>query len=74
MSKSKEEIEEILEYVIKLIDKQIPKKPIERHYEDPGEEPYIKHTCPAGCRVTLHGGRYGVKYCPRCGQAIDWSE
>lgn len=72
MSKSKEE--EILECVIKLIEKRIPKKPIERHYEDPGEEPYIKHTCPAGCRVTLHGGRYGVKYCPQCGQAIDWSE
>lgn len=59
---------------ISALEKQIPRKPIERHYEEPGEKPYIKNTCPAGCRITLHGGKYGFRYCPICGQALDWGE
>lgn len=66
--------EEILKCVAEAIEKQIPKKTIERHYEDPGEEPYIKLSCPAGCRVSMQRGKYSIKYCPQCGQAIDWSD
>jgi hypothetical protein len=54
---------------VKALEKQIPKKPIERHYESEGEMQYIKITCPAGCRVQVTPRD---KYCPICGQAIDW--
>lgn len=66
--------EEILKRFTEAIEKQIPKKPIEYHYEDSREEPKIKLTCPASCRVSMQWGKYSVKYCPHCGQAIDWSD
>lgn len=54
---------------IQALEKQIPKKPMFRHYENEGERPYIKITCPAGCRVQVTPRD---KYCPECGQRIDW--
>lgn len=53
------------------------KKPLEKHYENEGEEPYIKYCCPNGCRVQLipptgKGLVCETLYCPKCGQAIDW--
>lgn len=54
-----------------LIYRATPKEPIERHYEEDGEQPYIKTTCPNGCHITL-SKKYD-KFCPECGQAIDWS-
>lgn len=53
---------------IKALDKQIPKKPNDRTetmlqcgiIEVDGE-------CDCGCRVYMRD-----RYCPRCGQAIDW--
>jgi transcription initiation factor IIE alpha subunit len=62
MSKSKEEIGEILEYVIKRIDKRIPKKPnVSIIYECP--------SCASPYDVD-YDGQYD--YCPKCGQLIDW--
>lgn len=58
--------------VLELFDKSTPKKPIERHYEDEGEPPYVKVTCPNGCHVQV-SPRYD-KYCPLCGQKIDWGD
>ena len=49
---------------IQALEKQIPKKPMFRHYG-----PYIKITCPAGCRVQVTPRD---KYCSECGQRIDW--
>lgn len=62
-----------------LIDKATPKKPIERHYENEGEAPYIKYTCPNGCNLQLNpvtekNHSYEDRYCRKCGQAIDWSD
>ena len=57
------------EEAIKALEKQIPKTPMCRHYENEGERPYIKITCPAGCRVQVTPRD---KYCPECGQRIDW--
>lgn len=54
-----------------LINKATPKKPIKRHYGKEGDEPYIKTTCPNGCHITLW---YNHKFCPLCGQAVDWSD
>ena len=56
-----------------------PKKPLERHYEDEGEPPYIKYCCPNGCRVQLipptgKGLVCETQYCNKCGQKIDWCD
>ena len=66
MSKSKEE--EILEYVIKLIDKRIPKKPNVSAYNEDGS--LLIYKCPS-CASPYdvdYDGQYD--YCPKCGQAI----
>ena len=72
MRKSKEEIEEILEYVIKRIGKRIPKKPDVSAYNEDGS--LLMYKCPS-CASPYdvdYDGQYD--YCPKCGQAIDWSE
>ncbi len=63
--------------VSEAIEKQKPKKPIIKHYEDEGEEPYIKYACPNDCGIQLHpvtekNLAYEHVYCPKCGQKIDW--
>ena len=71
MSKSKEEIEEILEYVIKRIDKRIPKKPNVSAYNEDGS--LLIYKCPS-CASSYdidYDGQFDC--CPKCGQAIDWS-
>ena len=71
MSKSKEEIEEILEYVIKRIDKRIPKKPNVSAYNEDGS--LLIYRCPS-CASPFdvdYDGQFDC--CPKCGQAIDWS-
>ena len=62
-------------------EKQKPKKPIYKHYEDEdkGEPPYIKIACPNGCRIQLYpvtdkNLAHEHVYCPKCGQKIDWSD
>ncbi len=59
------------------IEKQIPKKPIEKHYEDEGESPYVKYACPNDCGIQLwpktsKNLAHEHVYCPKCGQKIDW--
>ena len=59
------------------VEKQIPKKPYEGHYEREGEKPYIKYSCPNNCGIQLHPVTerklaYEHRYCPKCGQALDW--
>lgn len=75
MSKSKEEIEEILEYVIKRIDKRIPKKPniYGDGYDDDGNLIYDMYDCP-NCDSSYEIDYEKYDYCPKCGQAIDWSD
>lgn len=68
-SPSTEQIE-ALEEACSALEKQIPKKMLERHYEEPGETPIIKYTCPCGCRIQP---MQSSNYCRICGQALDWS-
>lgn len=60
-----------LEVVIEALEKQLPKKLAEHHYEEPGEVPYVKYGCGNGCRIQP---ARSSKYCNQCGQRIDWSE
>lgn len=62
---------ELCEIAIEALEKQLPKKLVEYHYEEPGEEPYIKYGCGNGCRMQP---TRSSKYCNQCGQRIDWSE
>lgn len=63
---------------IKALEKQIPKKPIAKHYEEAGEHPYVKYACP-DCKTGISAVKeneksYQNRFCHKCGQAIDWSE
>lgn len=48
-------------------------KPAEHHYEEPGEKPYIKYSCPV-CEAfgNLHQLTPGEKNCPLCGVNLSW--
>lgn len=62
---------ELYNTVIEALEKQLPKKLTEHHYEEPGEMPYVKYGCGNGCRIQP---ARSSKYCNQCGQKIDWSE
>ena len=53
---------------IAALKKQIPKKP--KSYVDTGD--CFEYECPK-CRMTYGRVTWRVKYCPNCGQALDWS-
>lgn len=58
---------------IEALEKQIPKKPREKHYEEEGERPYIKYKCPS-CESKYQIHNFIDSYCNNCGQKLDWSE
>lgn len=60
-----------VESSILALKKQIPQKPIEKHYEEEGEKPYIKYKCPS-CQSRYQISKNYDFYCPQCGQKIDW--
>lgn len=47
--------------------------PVEHHYEEPGEKPYIKYGCPV-CEAlgNLHQVTPGEENCPLCGVNFNW--
>lgn len=50
--------------------------PIKKHYEEPGEAPYIKYACPVCTAVGNTGVQLadGVPSCPLCGVNLNWKE
>lgn len=62
---------DLFNVAIEALEKQLPKKLLEYHYEEPGEMPYVKYGCGNGCRMQLSRSS---KYCNQCGQRIDWTE
>lgn len=67
-------VEEI-NIAIKALEKQIPKKPdlIGDGYDDNGNLIYDTWICPC-CQTQYELDYDDYKFCPNCGQAIDWSE
>lgn len=61
-----------VELAVAAMGRQIPQKPIEKHYEEVGEKPYIKYKCPS-CASGNQVSPSIDAYCCRCGQALDWS-
>mgnify|MGYP003296018135 CR=1 FL=1 len=61
---------ETYQKAIEALKKQIPKKP---EYTD---EYFDTAYCPNCGNYEFENGTatWGLKYCPECGQAIDWSE
>lgn len=57
---------EAMEIAFKSLEKQIPKKPIEKPTDDSCL--YYENYCP-NCENLLI---FRYKQCPRCGQRLDW--
>ena len=67
-------IRELQKLIDVEIEKQIPKKPrFEGDGYWRGELVYDTWICP-NCNTDYEVGTDTHKYCPNCGQAIDWSE
>lgn len=61
--------------VLAALEKQlVPKKPNEKHYEEPGEKPYIKYVCPVCGKgispISEQEKAYQNRYCHKCGQNL----
>ena len=60
--------------IIEALEKQIPKKPdFEADGYADGQLVYDTWICPC-CGVHYEVDYDDFKYCPECGQAIDWSD
>lgn len=58
---------------ISSLEKQIPKKPILKEYGFFGPYPFCSW-CDNALINTRNDSWHKEKFCPNCGQAIDWSE
>ena len=59
------------EQIRELKERNTPKPLMERHYEEPREKPYIKYTCPNGCK---NQPLRNSNFCSLCGQRLKWEE
>lgn len=62
---------EALQDAVEALEKEIPKPLKERHYEEPGEKPYIKYCCPNGCKIYP---MVDSNFCRICGQRLKREE
>lgn len=60
-----------LEYAAKVVEKEIPRKPIEKRIEN-GDQTQVFDVCPV-CGFPYIDQEFG-DYCPKCGQKLDWEE
>ena len=65
----------IVNYIEKLIDKEIAKKPSiwGDGYDDKGNIIYDMYDCPK-CGKSYEIDYEKYDHCPKCGQRIDWSD
>ena len=68
----------VAELVFMALEKQIPKKPTYEGdgYDESGSLIYDHAECPACGNDDFEYGinNWGCKFCPECGQALDWSD
>lgn len=57
---------EALSVILKAAKKQIPKKP--------GKDIWENYSCPIWPCMCSFGASFRPKFCPKCGQALDWSD
>lgn len=64
-----------LQIAVNAVEKQIPKKPDFEGdgYDDNGNIIYDTWICPC-CEEHYEVDYDNYKYCPNCGQALDWSD
>ena len=68
-----EDVKQIENTIIEALEKQIPKK-VEL-YKHCGEYKWENYPCPyCGEMLGLEVNKRYVKFCPNCGQALDWSD
>ena len=60
-----------LEYAAKVVDKEIPKKPIDKRIDN-GDQSQVFDVCPI-CGFPYIDQEFG-DYCPKCGQKLDLEE
>lgn len=60
-----------LEYAVKVVEKEIPKKPSEKRFHN-GDQTQVLDVCPI-CGSPDIDKEFG-DYCPKCGQKMDWEE
>ena len=70
---------EEMELAISALEKQIPKKIIKETAETYfGDRIYFRCSCCIFLEMSIRNGQLFLgdryKYCPNCGQALDWSE
>lgn len=58
---------EALKKAVEVLEKQIPKKPIEK-------SPWVYHCPRCDSRTIEDAFIKKFKFCPDCGQALDWSD
>ena len=68
-------VQQAEDLAIKALEKQIPKKPDFEGdgYDDNGNIIYDTWICPC-CKERYEVYYDNYKYCPVCGQALDWGE
>ena len=69
LTKTYEEHKKAFETALTVLEKQIPKKPNMIGFEPNKLISSVHYSCPICDRLL---SRY--KYCPDCGQALDWSD
>ena len=78
MNQTKEEFKRnnaVIVMAIKALEKRVPKQPdLEGDgYDDDGEIIFDEWLCPC-CETRYEVDYDDYKFCPNCGQAIDWSD
>lgn len=63
------EVELALDSIKELVVKSTPAEPIKGRIIDNPFEPIIEYNCKCGRRLSFDN-----RYCPKCGQLIDWSD
>ena len=63
-------VQQAEDFAIKALEKQIPRKPISCDCRDW----YLCPNCLRAIKKRIEDSDHDIKFCPFCGQALNWSE